>query len=64
MVNANRVKRKLPGLLVDQETTKRKGWNSFMRCRYQLERFKKRTPQRFNTLTNQLIVVLEEMLTI
>jgi len=41
MVNADRVKRKLPSLLVDDSTTKQKGWNSLMRYRYGLSQLKK-----------------------
>jgi hypothetical protein len=50
MVNADRVKRKLPYLLVDGSTTKKKGWNSLMRYRYRYSRFKKKNPEKFNTL--------------
>jgi hypothetical protein len=41
-VNADRVKRKLPSLLVDGSTTKKKSWNSLMRYRYRFTQFKKR----------------------
>ena len=61
MVNADRVKRKLPSLLCDGDTTKRENNNAFMRNCYRLQRFKKRNPQRFNTLTNRLLVVLKEI---
>jgi hypothetical protein len=61
LVNVDRVKRKLPGLLVNGSTTKRKGWNELMRNRYRLQQFQKLNPQRFNSLTNDLIVVLEKI---
>jgi hypothetical protein len=61
MVNADRVKRKLPSLLCDCDTTKRENNNAFMKNRYRLQRFMKRNPQRFNTLTNRLLAVLEEI---
>jgi hypothetical protein len=61
MVNADRVKRKLPSLLVDTSTTKRKGWNSLMRSRYRLAQFKKNSPDRCNTLTNKIIADLSEL---
>jgi hypothetical protein len=61
MVNANRVKRKLPGLLCDGDTSERKSRNSFMRYRYRLQQLKKRSPQRFDSLTNKLIAVLDEI---
>jgi hypothetical protein len=63
MVNADRVKRKLPSLHCDGETGKRSHKNNdkFMRYRYRLEQFKKRNPERFNTLLNRLIVTLKEI---
>jgi len=60
-VNADRVKEKLPGLLTSGKTTKRKNWNEFMRKREQLQRFVRDNPQRFNSLTNQLISILNEI---
>ena len=60
MVNADRVKRKLPSLLVDGSTTKKKGWNILMRYRYRYSRFKKKNPEKFNTLANKLIFDLTE----
>jgi len=61
MVNHAKVVRKLPSLLVDSKTTKQKGWNEFMKKRYQLKQLKKRNPQRLNTLTNELVSVLEKI---
>jgi hypothetical protein len=61
MVNGAKVKRKLPGFIVDGDTTKRKNNNEFMRNRYRLQQFQRRNPERFNNLTNQLIVVLGEI---
>jgi hypothetical protein len=61
MVNADRVKRKLPSLLCDGDTNQRKNNNAFMRNRYRLQQFKKRNPQRFNRLINRLCVILDEI---
>jgi hypothetical protein len=61
MVNADRVKRKLPSLLLDGSTNNKKGWKAFMRSRYRLEQFKKKNPERFNTLTNKIIADLTEI---
>jgi hypothetical protein len=61
MVNADRVKRKLPSLLVDGDTSKKANYNKFMRTRYRLSRFKRRNPERFNTLTNKVIADLAEL---
>jgi hypothetical protein len=60
MVNADRVKRKLPSLLIDGETTDKRHWAAHNRVVYQLQQLKKRNPQKFNTLTNKLLMVLEE----
>jgi hypothetical protein len=53
------LKRNFQGLLVDGKTTKRKGWNAFMRSRYQLRQFQRRRPERFNSLTYKLVMILE-----
>jgi hypothetical protein len=42
MVNADRVKKKIPSLLADSDTSKRKNYNAFFRERYRLQQFKKR----------------------
>ena len=61
MVNVDRVRRKLPSLLVDGDTSKRKHNKEFMRNRYGLQHFQRRNPKRFSNLTNQLMVILEEI---
>lgn len=61
MVNADRVKRKLPSLLIDDSTTKKEDWNSLMRYRYRFTQLKKRQPERFNSLTNRILVDLTEL---
>lgn len=60
MVNADRVKRKLPSLLLDYETGTKENNASFMKNRYQLTRFKKNNPQEYEFLLNRLIFVLKE----
>jgi len=61
MVNMDRVKRKLSSLLCDGDTSERKNNNAFMRNRYRLQQFIKKNPDRFNTLTNELVSVLEKI---
>jgi len=56
MVNVDRVKRRLPSLLCDGNTSKRQNNNAVMQNRYSLQ-FKKRNPQKFNTLTNELVFI-------
>ena len=61
MVNAERVKRKLPSLLVDDCSNRRKkGWNKFMRTRARLSKFKTHNPEKYNTLVNKAIADLSE----
>lgn len=59
-MNADRVKRKLPSLLVDDNTTKKKSWNNLMRYRYRLTQFKKRQPEKFNSITNRILLDLAD----
>jgi hypothetical protein len=57
-LNADRVKRKLPSLLVDRSTTKKSSWNSLTRDRYRFAQFKKRQPEKFNSITNRILLDL------
>ena len=61
MVNADRFKRKLPSLLVDDTTTRKKSWNSLMRYRYKFTQFKKRQPEKFNSMTNRILLDLTDL---
>ena len=61
MVNTDRVKKKLPSLLVDGDTSKREYNNVFMQNRYRLRQFQRRNPQKFNSLINQLCAILNEI---
>jgi hypothetical protein len=60
-LNADRVKRKLPSLLVNDSTTKKNNWNSLMRYRYRFIQFKKRHPERFNAITNRILLDLTDL---
>ena len=62
MVNAERLKRKLPSLLVDDCSNRnKKSWNKFMKTRRKITHFKKHNPEKFNTLTNKIIAALTEL---
>ncbi|TFH25551.1 hypothetical protein E4G67_00890 [Candidatus Bathyarchaeota archaeon] len=62
MVDADRVKRKLPSLFVSNCSSRnKKGWNAFMRARYRFGQFKKHNPEKFNTLFNRVIADLSEL---
>lgn len=61
MVNADRVKRKLPSLLLDNNTNSPNGWKAFMRYRYHFAQFKKRNPDKFNNLTNRVLADLADL---
>ena len=58
MVNTDRAKSKIPSLLLDDTTGSKKGWKAFMRYRYQLQQFKKKNPEKWDTLTNEIIADL------
>jgi len=60
-LNADRVKRKLPSLLVDGSTTDKKSWNSLMRYRYRVAQFKKRHPEKFNSISNRILSDLTDL---
>ena len=60
-MNADRIKRKLPSLLVDGNTTEKKSWNSLMCCRYRFTQFKKRQPEKFNSITNRILLDLADL---
>jgi DNA-directed RNA polymerase subunit F len=61
MVNVDRVKKKIPSLLCRGSTSERKNNNAFMRNRYRLQQFVKQNPERFSTLINELVSVLEKI---
>jgi hypothetical protein len=61
LVNADRVKRKLPSLLVDGSTTGKRSWNSLMRYRYRFTQFQNRKPEIFAFMTNRIIADLIDL---
>ncbi len=61
MVSVKHLEKKLSSLLIDGSTTKKNNWNSSMRYRYRFEQFKKKHPERCNTLTNKIIADLSEL---
>ena len=61
MVNSDRIKRKLPSVLVNGSTTEKKSWNSLMRYRYRFTQFKKRQPEKFNSITNRIFLDLTDL---
>jgi len=60
-LNVNRVKKKIPALLIDGNSSEKKYFNKFMRLRYGFYQFQKRKPERCSDLTNRLMNVLEEI---
>ena len=60
-MNMDRVKRKLPSLLVDDSTINKKAWNSLMRYRDRFTQFKKRQPEKFNSITNRVLIDLMDL---
>jgi hypothetical protein len=61
MVNADRVKRKLPSLLCSGPTTDKKEWAKRHRIEIGLKRLKKRNPEKYHILETRLIRDLEEI---
>jgi hypothetical protein len=60
-LNAKRIKCNLPSLLVDGSTTEKNSWNSLMRYRYRFAKFKERQPQKFNFITNRILLDLADL---
>jgi hypothetical protein len=60
-LNADRVKKKIPALLIDGNSSERANFNKFMRLRYGYAQFQKRKPDRCSDLTNKLMNVLREI---
>ena len=69
MVNANRVKNKLPSLLINGPSScdpkakkfKKENWKKLMRLRYRLGKLRETNPEKYNTLMNNHIAVLTEI---
>lgn len=61
MVNTNRVKKKIPSLLLDSNSTTKQGWRDLMRNRYHYAQFNKRNPERCNILIDKIVTDLKEL---
>ena len=62
MVNAEKVKRKIPSVFVDNcSKSNRKEWNKFMRVRYRFLQWKKNHPEQAATLLNKLVADYKEI---
>lgn len=61
MVNVDRVKRKLPSLLLDGATTDRRHWAKRRKIERKLGVLKKRKPEQYHTLETRLIRDLEAL---
>jgi hypothetical protein len=60
MVNAKWIERKFIILLVDGPTTKKNNWNTYIRYRYKLAKFKKQNPAEYNNLVNKMVALNKE----
>jgi hypothetical protein len=60
-LNTDRVKKKIPALLIDGNSSEKANFNKFMRLRYGYAQFQKRNPQKCRNLTNELMGVLKEI---
>jgi hypothetical protein len=61
MVNADKVKRKLPSLLSDDSITDKVIHARHNRLQYRLRQLKKKNPAKFNTLLNKLVADVSEV---
>jgi hypothetical protein len=61
LVNADRVKAKLPGLLCDGSTTDKREWARRHRIENGLKRLRTRNPGKYSGLEARLIRDLEEL---
>jgi hypothetical protein len=61
VVNVDRVKRKLPSLLLNGSTTDKKEWAKRWRIENGLERLRRRKPEKYRCLEARLIRDLEDM---
>ena len=61
MVNADRVKRKLPSLLINGETTDKKQWAVRRKIAYRLDQLKKHNPTRYLSLEAKLMAALNDL---
>jgi hypothetical protein len=59
MVNPNKVKEKLPNLLVGGCTSNPANWQMLLKKDYRLQKYQERKPESFNTDLNDLVNVLE-----
>ncbi len=61
MVNADRVKKKIPSLLVDDDTKSKVGWRNFMNKHYKYTQFRKCNPLVANAYINRIANDLKEL---
>jgi hypothetical protein len=60
MVNADRVKSKLPSLLINGNTTDPEFWKIRNRMAYRIQMLRLQDPEKYGSLNAKLIKVLEE----
>ena len=60
MVNAARVKKKIPALLVNGNTSEKANYNKFMRMRYGFEQLSLENPNKYNAVVNKVVAALVE----
>jgi hypothetical protein len=61
MVNTDRIRKKIPSLLIDNDTNNKVGWRNFMRKRYKYSQFQKRNPEKCNSYINKIVTDLTEL---
>jgi hypothetical protein len=61
MVNVDRVKRKLPSLLIDGNTTSKKHWAARRKIAYRLDKLKRRNSTLYLSIEAKLIMTLRDI---
>ena len=61
MVNEDRVKRKLPTILVNGSLNQRQNFNDYQLTRYKLRRLEKKNPPKFKRVIRKAVKALEEI---
>ena len=60
MVNAARVKKKIPSLLVNGNTTEKAYYNKLMRMRYGFIKLERKNRNKYNAVVNRVVAALVE----
>jgi hypothetical protein len=61
IVDADRVKKKLPSLLVANCSRRnKKGWNDYRKVTYRISKLKRKKPSKYDSIINKVVAALNE----